>query len=238
MRIAQRLAEKANDNFANPAVTIAFLGDSVTQGCFEIYRSGESIGTVFDKNNAYHAHLSKILSILYPTVPVNIINAGVSGGDAKHGLMRLERDVISHSPDLCVVCFALNDCMHGKDAVGEYVDALQNIFKMLDDSSCEIIFMTPPVMNTYVHADMSEGILKKLSEDAMQKQLDGTLDLYVNEARRLCCEMGITVCDCYAKWKKMQECGIDTTALLANHINHPTREMNWLFAFSLVETML
>ena len=37
--------------------------------------------------------------------------------------------------------------------------------------------------------------------------------------------------------KKLEQNGVDTTILLANRINHPTREMNWLFAVSLLETM-
>ena len=36
----------------------------------------------------------------------------------------------------------------------------------------------------------------------------------------------------------LYENGVDVTELLANKINHPTREMNWLFAVSLVDTML
>ena len=79
LKISEKLCEKAKDNFNAPPVTIASLGDSVTQGCFEIRKKGNGIETVHDKNNAYHAHLSKILALLYPTVPVNIINAGVSG---------------------------------------------------------------------------------------------------------------------------------------------------------------
>ena len=66
----------------------------------------------------------------------------------------------------------------------------------------------------------------------------GDMDLYMDAARALCAERNIPVCDCYAKWKKMAENGIDVTELLANKINHPTREMNWLFAVSLLETML
>ena len=79
LKISEKLCEKAKDNINAPHVTIAFLGDSVTQGCFEIRKKGNGIETVHDNNNAYHAHLSKILALLYPTVPVNIINAGVSG---------------------------------------------------------------------------------------------------------------------------------------------------------------
>ena len=63
------------------------------------------------------------------------------------------------------------------------------------------------------------------------------LDLYLDAAKALCERRGIKVCDCHAKWKKMAENGVDITELLANKLNHPTREMNWLFAYSLVETM-
>ena len=31
---------------------------------------------------------------------------------------------------------------------------------------------------------------------------------------------------------------LEDTNLLSNKINHPTREMNWLFAISLIETMM
>jgi hypothetical protein len=36
----------------------------------------------------------------------------------------------------------------------------------------------------------------------------------------------------------MAQNGVDTTELLSNKINHPIREMNWLFAYSLVEEMM
>ena len=83
MKIMKLLAEKAKDNWNAGPVTIAFLGDSVTQGCFEVYeKSKGEIETVFDKNHAYHNYVAKIFSILFPSVPVNIINAGISGGSA------------------------------------------------------------------------------------------------------------------------------------------------------------
>ena len=46
------------------------------------------------------------------------------------------------------------------------------------------------------------------------------------------------VCDAYARWKSMQENGVDITEMLANLINHPSREMHWLFAHALLETMM
>ena len=47
-------------------------------------------------------------------------------------------------------------------------------------------------------------------------------------------EMGVKVCDCYKKWKKLSETE-DITKLLINRINHPTPEMHELFANSLFE---
>ena len=50
--------------------------------------------------------------------------------------------------------------------------------------------------------------------------------------------MGVALCDCYDRWQAMKQSGIDTTALLANHINHPSRIMHGMFAGMLLDTML
>ena len=240
MKIAKLFAEKAKDNWNAPGVTLAFLGDSVTQGCFEIYKtSPDSIETVFDKNSAYHAQLAQMLTVLFPSVPVNIVNAGVSGSNAVHGLERLERDVISHHPDLAVVCFALNDSGGGPEKLGIYTDALDKIVARLAEENIETIFMTPNMMCTGVSCHyMQDKLLSGIAEGCARTQNSGVLDAYVDAAKALCAKRGVTVCDCYAKWKTLQRCGADITELLANKVNHPTREMNRLFAYSLLETML
>ncbi|MBQ3140524.1 MAG: SGNH/GDSL hydrolase family protein [Clostridia bacterium] len=238
MKIVQKLAARAADNFGQPAVTLAFLGDSVTQGCFEIYQPDEkSIETVYDQANAYHAQLAQMLAALYPSVPVNIINAGVSGGSAPHGLERLERDVLRHSPDLAVVCFGLNDCGGGAEGLSRYVGALEGIFKALQEQGCEVIFMTPNMMCTHVSCHLKGELERSIAQSISDRQNDGTLDLYLQEAKKLCARLGVAVCDCYAKWQRLHRSGVDVTELLANHINHPTRQMNRLFAVSLLETI-
>ena len=68
----------------------------------------------------------------------------------------------------------------------------------------------------------------------VEQDMDG---IYFNEAKQLCEKYGFLFCDCHAKWKKMRENGVDTTALLANSLNHPIRELHWLFATSLVEML-
>lgn len=239
MRIMEKIAARRQDNWNYAPATIAFLGDSVTQGCFEVYRKNEDhIETVFDQENGYHHHLARMLATLYPNVPINIINAGVSGGNATHGLERLERDVLSHKPDLTVVCFALNDCGGGADRLEVYLQALEGIFKRIQESGSELIFMTPNMMNTYVPYGITDKYILGAAERCSKNQNEGVLDLYVNAAKELCAKMDVTVCDCYAKWQTMYRNGVDVTQLLANKINHPTREMNKLFAVSLLETMM
>jgi len=239
VEIVKKIIEKVKDNKNKASVTIAFLGDSVTQGCFECYiDENNEIQTVFDKNSAYHNYVAKIFSVLYPTVPINIINAGISGDNAPHGYERLERDVLCHNPDLVVVCFGLNDSGKGKDGLSLYTQALENIFKKLQAENKEIIFMTPNMMNTTISPRLPDERMKDTALFTLEKQLSGILDMYIEAAMKTAEKNGVRICDCYGKWKQLEACGVNITELLANKINHPTREMNMLFAYSLVETML
>lgn len=238
MKITQKLTKKAKDNWNEQGVTIAFLGDSVTQGCFELYNTATGIDVVFDKKSTYHSYVARILDILYPTVPVNIINAGVCGGKAEHGLERLERDVISHKPDLTVVCFGLNDNKRREEGLELYKESLEQIFVKLEEAQSEIIFMTPNIMATKVSSNLIGTELREMAELICKCQNEGWLEKYLDAAKEICSRRGIPVCDCYAKWKLLMENGVDVTELLSNKINHPTREMNWLFAVSLVELMM
>jgi len=241
MKIIEKLAEKATGSglYGAPIPTIAFLGDSVTQGCFEVYRSDEKcIDTVFDRAHAYHTYLAEILAGVFPKAPLNIINAGISGDSTDGALKRLERDVLCHNPDLTVVCFGLNDCNRGMDNLENYASNLRTILQKLLAAGGEVILMTPNMMNTYVDYRLQDDLIKDLAARIAQRQVNGVLDAYMNAARAVADDCGVPVCDVYAKWKRMAELNVNTTALLSNHINHPTREMNYLFAYSLFDTML
>lgn len=238
MKIAELLAKKQENNWGNPGVTIACLGDSVTQGCFELYwKANGDMETVFQQEYAYHHYLKTLLGQLYPSVPINIINAGISAGNAQHGLERLERDVLRYRPDLVVVCFGLNDVWQKEDGLQRYLDGLRGIFTKLKQQQIEVIFMTPNMMNTSVSCRLEESFRDNAGQ-AAALQNDGAMDQYMNAAKALCQQLDIPVCDCYSRWKQLHRCGVDVNELLANRINHPRREMNWLFAVSLLETML
>lgn len=238
MKIIEKIKKKSENIFENESVCIAFLGDSVTQGCFEVYKTGETaIDTVYEPQNAYHSDLKKIFSVLYPNVPLNIINAGIFGDHAANAQHRVKRDVLRFSPDLVVVSFGLNDVTKDIGKIGEYTEALHSIFTQLKEDKIEVIFMTPPLMAHQVDCELADIELVRIAEDLSRLQNSGVFDQYVQAAKEVCAKDGIVVCDCYAKWKLLRNCGVNTDRLLCNRLNHPSREMHWLFAASLVETM-
>ena len=238
MKITQRLKEKSQNTISSAPLVIGCIGDSVTHGCFEIYPSGEnSIDPEYRTGQAYHAKLRQLIETVLPSVSVNIINAGVSGDNAVSAAKRLQRDIISYHPDLCIMCFGLNDVNKGADAVCEYTDALASMFVQLKEADIETIFLTPNMMATRVVAEEKDERIRAVLNFS-KHQIDGTFDLYIEKAREVCTEHNIPVCDCYAKWKQLEENGADITRLLSNRINHPTEEMHWLFAYSLFEMIM
>ncbi len=222
------ILRKIATNKHNPPTTIAFLGDSVTQGCFR---------THCDYNAVYHALLKKKLEVLCPNSVINIINAGIRGTAADYGAERLQRDVLSKNPDLCVVCFGLNDVTRLEEGLPLFIDSLSKIFEGLKAYGCEVIYMTPNMINTYV----CENVLERYIEyagNSMKWQNDGLMDKYIETGISVAKKYDIPVCDVYGKWKKLSALGVDTTMLLAEGINHPIREMHELFATSLLDTMM
>ena len=233
----KKFAQKQKDNSNYSGVVLAFLGDSVTQGCFEPFRKTENqTDTAFDQNKAYHHLLGNMLSVLYPKVPVNIINAGIGGDSAPGGLRRIERDVLRYDPDLAVVCFGLGDSFRGFDGIDRYVQALDGIFTKLQAAGIETIFMTPNMTITRVPYDTADPLILDVYQRICANQNGGVLTAYVEAARKLCAQRGIRICDCYQKWQTLEQYGVDVTDHLDG--NHPKRHMHELFAISLLQTMM
>ena len=238
MEIIQKiLAKKADVTGGNP-ITIAFFGDSVTQGCFELYKTGEnSFETEFRVEDGYHTRLREYLQILYPSVPINMIFAGISGDNASSGLARVERDICAFHPDLTVFCFGLNDCCCGLERLQEYKDSIRGIIDALKGCGTEIIFMTPNLMADSVSPEVTDAYIRKCYAEMIAVSNE-TLETFVQAAKEVCRESGVTVCDCYAAWKRLKDNGADVVRLLSNRINHPTRELQRLFAVMLLDTIL
>lgn len=239
MKIIEKFKAKANNHDDAPAVTIAFLGDSITHGCFDVYTDEDNKIQVYtDSEAVYHNKVKKIFSKLYPTVPFNVINAGLSGNCSWDAYKRMEKDVISHGADLCVIAFGANDAfVEGGTCIEKFKETIGKIIDRLKSEGIEVILMTQSMMCTKVSCYVKDPHLIRIAKDVADMQNNGRFDDFMAAAKDVAKEKNIPVCDVYAKWKKMHEGGVDITSLLANHINHPDEDMHWLFAYSLVETM-
>lgn len=211
--------------------TVVALGDSVTAGYF---KSGTDFHSEKDHSAVYHQVLGEKLRSLIKNADLEVINAGVGGETSGRGLLRFETDVAAKRPDLCIVCWGLNDV---NGTVEDYRKNLAETFERVKALDADIVFMTPNMLNTRVSPDTAEVHLNYAVKTA-EIQLSGKMDELMNAAREVASEHGVSVCDCYKKWKAMYDMGVDTDALLANCINHPTREMHVFFAECLLETLL
>lgn len=224
MKIIDKINMDLNGLKQNGPITIVAFGDSVTHGAFA---NGE-----IDHDAVYHNLLKKKLNQKRNYIPINMINAGIGGMSAHQSLARLDSHALSHNPDLIIVCFGLNDV---NGPLNEYLDALREIFSKSIANGAEVIFMTPNMLNTYV-ADGTAPEHLNYAHVTAEMQNSGKMDLFMSSAVALAQELGVSVCDCYAEWKKLSKTQ-DTTMLLANRINHPTREMHDLFASMLMKTI-
>lgn len=237
MEFLNKIIAKKRDVHGAPPITVAFFGDSVTQGCFELYKTAErGFQTEFSVADGYHTKFREILEMLYPSVPVNMIHAGISGDSATGGLKRVSRDVCAFSPDLTVFCFGLNDATKGISNLPNYEAAIEGIIKELRSSGSEIIFMTPNVMADELSPEITDSYVREVIGNMISTS-DGALTAFIDAAKRICEREGVAVCDCYEVWQTLKKNEVDTTRLLSNRINHPIEKMHWLFATMLIKTI-
>ncbi len=224
MKIIEKIQMNRQGLVDNGPITIVAFGDSVTHGALNI---GE-----YNFETVYWNLLKKKIEALGSFVPVNVINAGIGGITAARSISRLDTQVLCHNPDLVIVCFGLNDVNKEKEI---YLDALSVIFERCMEHGADVIFMTPNMLNTYVSEDThpDHAAYAKKTADI---QNSGRMDDYMKSACELARNMGVIVCDCYSEWKRLSETQ-DTTLMLANRINHPTKEMHELFAQCLFNTI-
>ena len=131
MKISEKINLDLQGLIENGPITIVAFGDSVTHGAV----AHDEI----DYETVYWNRLKKKINNLRNYVPVNVINAGIGGITAKDSLKRMDKQVLSHNPDLIIVCFGLNDV---NGTLKDYLNSLEEIFDKSQKSGAEVIFMT------------------------------------------------------------------------------------------------
>lgn len=241
MRITELLRARGQDALNHRPVTICCLGDSVTHGCFDVVRTRQmELDTRYAPGEGYVRRLQDKLFTLYPAAAVTVVNCGVGGDSSVGAEARFDRDVARFDPDLVVVDLGLNDSGNPDVEAGlqAYEKAMRGIFQKTLALGAEAILLTPNRMCAYVDPNLPEGVSRQVAEHLARVQNEGILSRYVETARRIAREMDVPIADAYAVWEKLEANGVDTTSLLANHINHPVPEMHDIFVEELLRAMM
>lgn len=237
MKIIEKISAKEKDNRGASPVTVAFIGDSVTHGCFDCYFDERGIQTYFDAASAYATRFGEIMRLLYPSAQINVVNSGVSGDNARGGNARFERDVAKYSPDLVVVSFGLNDACSGEGYIETYLKNLGEIFDKTAALGAECIFLTENFMCSKVSCHLPDGRAKEFAAKLCEIQNSGRLKRFFDAGKELAKVRGVKICDVYSAWEKLNAGGVDTTDLLANKYNHPIEKLHYYTAIKLIETI-
>ena len=103
MQIIEKIKSKQEDLWGKPSVTIAFLGDSVTQGCFDVYWEKTHVQTVFNQQDGYHSYLAKLLAKDYMRMDkerdfeiIGELDLGVDYAMAYIGDIHMEKVILVH----------------------------------------------------------------------------------------------------------------------------------------------
>jgi lysophospholipase L1-like esterase len=150
-------------------IKVIFFGDSITE-------AGVKPGGFITIDD----------SLLNPTghAAYELIGAGISGNKVYDLYLRMEDDVISHSPDIVVVWIGVNDVWHKKMGTGTDADKFERFYlalmKKFKTAGIRIIVCTPATIGE--------------KYDNTNEQ-DGDLNKYANIIRKIATEQQLTLVD-------------------------------------------
>jgi len=240
MKITERFNARGRNPGQHRPVLIVCLGDSVTHGCFELEIPQRELQQPGCRPwEAYPAKLQRRLTELYPYAAPTVLNAGVGGDAVAQMAERLDRDVLSFHPDLVILELCLNDCLGSTtDDPAEFARQVGTLMDRILESGAELMLLTPNAMCARMHPNVPhEDGWRQLFARAVAKQTGGTMTAFVEAARAQARKRGVPIADAYERWEQLRRCGVDTTSLLANQINHPNPEMHDLFVEEIIREL-
>ena len=227
----RRIQAKSADPKSGGSIVIVAFGDSITMGA-------TSRGTI-EPEAVYHARLKKLLEEKYPKAVFSVINSGIGGDNAEAGLARIDRDVIRYQPDLVLVAFGANGLGESPARLSAYESFLHKIVaKIRGGTEADVMLLTTPFMATRDNGIPSASQKQQLTE-LMKLQNTGVVKRFAETAKQVASAEGVAWANVYGAWEKQAAGGVDTTALLANGLNHPTgaaQEIGAREVFAVIET--
>lgn len=110
--------------------------------------------------------------LTYELPTFRVVNAGVSANTTKDALRRVEKDVLTRSPDLVTVLFGSNDAaVHKKVALNTYEENLLKIIQQIGPEKA--ILITPPPVDEKLQPNRKNSELAKYA-DAVKRVSEKT----------------------------------------------------------------
>ena len=191
---------------AGQPVRIVCFGDSVT-GVY--YHTGS--------RRAYTDMLGIALRMSVDKAQVEMVNAGISGHTTINALARIEKDVLSHKPDLVTVMFGLNDMV--RVPLDDYRANLKTIVAKCREVGAEVVLATPNNVVT-TSSRPTEKLIK-----------------YCDVVREVGRELSMPVCDCYREMNGLRAQDEFAWKLLMSDAIHPNMDGHKVMAELLARTI-
>lgn len=164
-------------------VKIVCKGDSITWGYVYEAQTSEN----------YPKVLGDKLKLIYGYSNITVVNSGSPGQTSAGGVTNFDTDVISHTPDLAIIMFGLNDANQGI-TIEAYKDNLRTMVEKCKNNNIEVILCSPNMMSKqtqnnerYTVADYREAAKVVAKETNV-----GFVDIY-GEMEKLLASNAITM---------------------------------------------
>ena len=131
------------------AIKVIAFGGTVTDGTsakldlfHDCFQYGTTTVNKVRKTQTWWAIMERILRDWVEN-GVEVISAGSAGNTAVNGVARIDKDVLSHSPDYVLVMFGMDDALAGVEADNFRKD-LEKIVNRIEEGKVKVFLMTPP----------------------------------------------------------------------------------------------
>ncbi len=129
-------------------IKIVAFGDAVTLGTsakldvfHDCFKNGTTTVNMVRETQTWRSIAARIMSD-WIEEDVEVINAGISGDTSAKGLARMERDVLSQSPDYVLVQFGAEDALAGVETAA-FRENLEKIVDGITAQNAKPVLMTP-----------------------------------------------------------------------------------------------
>lgn len=122
---------------AGEAITVGFLGGSITQG---------SLSSTPQTCYAYLVY--RWWAEKFPNAKISYVNAGIGGTNSQFGVARVGEDLLSHKPDFVLTEFSVND-----DCVPHFQETYEGLVRTILKSGCALLLMNNVCYDSGVNAE-------------------------------------------------------------------------------------